>query len=99
MIIGRARTSFLFTIGLLIVGFIAIAGALVYRSSQSTGAATKTNEYGLAAVSIPAGAEVISTSASEGMVTVTFSQAGATRVRIFEGKTGALVREFPIESE
>lgn len=101
MIIGRARTSFLFTIGLLIVGFIAIAGALVYRSSQSGGGteANRINEYGLASVSIPAGAEVISTSASAGTVTVTFSQAGATRVRIFDGKTGALVREFPIESE
>jgi hypothetical protein len=99
MIIGRARTSFLFTIGLLIVGFIAIAGALVYRSSQSGGSATAPNEYGLASVSIPAGAEVISASASGGVVTVTFSQAGATRVRIFDGKTGALVREFPIEAE
>lgn len=99
MIIGRARTSFLFTIGLLMVGFIVVAGALVYRSSQSTGAATKTNEYGLASISIPAGAEVISTSASEGLVTVTFSQAGATRVRIYDGRSGGLVREFPIESE
>jgi hypothetical protein len=96
MIIGRARTSFLFTIGLLIVGFIIIAGALVYRSSQ-TGTVTHTNDYGLASVSIPTDAQVISASASGGFVTVTFSQGGATRVRIFDGKSGALVREFPIE--
>src|SRR3982751_3972759 len=84
MIIGRARTSFLFTMGLLILGFIVVAGALVYRSSQSNGV-THTNEYGLGGVNIPAGAQVISASAADGVVTVTFSQAGATRVRVFDG--------------
>ena len=36
-IIGRARKSFMLSIGLLVLGFIAIGGALVYRSSQSSG--------------------------------------------------------------
>ena len=31
-IIARARKSFLFSIGLLIVGFLAIGGALIFKS-------------------------------------------------------------------
>ena len=34
-ILSRARKSFMMSIGLLLVGFIAIGGALVYRASQS----------------------------------------------------------------
>jgi hypothetical protein len=99
MIIGRARKSFLFSIGLLLVGLIVVAGAVVYRSSQSTGTTATDNPYGLASVSVPVGAEVVSASAAGGVVTVTFKQAGAVRVRIFDGGTGALMREFPVEAK
>jgi hypothetical protein len=97
-IIGRARTSFLFSIGLLIVGFIAIAGALVYRASQDGGESSG-SEYVIAALKIPAGAEIISAVAADGRLTVTYRSGAMTSVRIFDGKTGEMVREIPVLSE
>lgn len=97
-IIGRARRSFLFSIGLLIVGFIAIAGALVYRASQSQPAPTGA-DYVIAALTVPVGAEIVSAVAAEGMVTVTYSIGAMTSVRIFDGRTGQMIREIPIVSE
>jgi hypothetical protein len=99
-IIGRARRSFLFSIGLLIVGFIAIAGALVYRSAQSGGGAAASGaDYVIASLNIPAGAEIISAVAADGQVTVTYRAGPMTSVRIFDGKTGEMVREIPVVSE
>ena len=97
-IIGRARKSFLFSIGLLIVGFIAIGGALVYRSSQSGGGSSGA-EYVIASMKIPTGAEVISAVAADGKVTVTYRAGLMTSVRIYDGKTGEMVREIPVLSE
>ena len=69
-IIARARRSFLFSIGLLIVGFIAIGGALVYRSMNTGEKAPATgSDYVIAALKIPDGAEVISAVAADGKVT------------------------------
>ena len=102
-IIGRARRSFLFSIGLLIVGFIVIGGALVYKSMQPSGtpapAVVTAPDYALAAVKIPAGAEVIGASAADGKLTVTFRNGQTTSIRIFDGKTGEMLREVPVLSE
>lgn len=98
-IIGRARRSFLFSIGLLIVGFIAIAGALVYRASQGGDSQPTGADYVIAAMKIPAGAEIISAVAADGQVTVTYKAGPLTSVRIFDGKSGEMVREIPIVSE
>ena len=85
-IMGRARKSFLFSIGLLIVGFIAIGGALVYRASQSgDGGLAASSDYVIAALKIPAGAEIISAVAADGQLTVTYRAGPMTSVRIFDG--------------
>jgi len=97
-IIGRARKSFMFSIGLLIVGFIAIAGALVYRSSQTPSGGTGA-DYVIAALKIPAGAEIISAVAADGQLTVTYRAGPMTSVRIFDGRSGELLREIPVLSE
>jgi hypothetical protein len=98
-IIGRARRSFLFSIGLLILGFMAIAGVLVYRSAQGGGSASGGTDYVIASLNIPTGAEIISAVAADGQVTVTYRAGPMTSVRIFDGKTGEMVREIPIVSE
>lgn len=98
-IIGRARKSFLFSIGLLIVGFIAIGGALVYRASQDGGGSGAGSEYVIASLKIPPGAEIISAVAADGQLTVTYRSGPMTSVRIFDGKTGEMVREIPVVSE
>lgn len=97
---GRARKSFLFSIGLLLVGFIAIGGALVYRASQSGSSGPgQAADYVIAALRIPAGAEIISAVAADGQLTVTFRAGPMTSVRIFDGKSGELIREIPVLSE
>ncbi|MEQ1769743.1 MAG: hypothetical protein ABL879_07865 [Devosia sp.] len=102
VIIGRARQSFLFSIGILIVGFIVIGGALVYRSMQVTPAApapASVADYSIASVKLPAGAQLVSASADGGMVTVTYRVGANTSIRILDGSTGEIVREIPVVSE
>jgi hypothetical protein len=101
-IIARARKSFMFTMGLLIVGFIVVGGALVYRATRDTGtpaAAAGEASYAAPAVKIPAGATIVSAVASDGTLSVTYRNGSATSLRIFDGKTGAILREIPIVSE
>jgi hypothetical protein len=97
-IIGRARKSFVFSIGLLLVGFIAIGGALVYRASRDDGNASG-GAYSAAAVKIPHGAEVVSAVAAGGQISVTYRNGSAASLRVFDGKTGAIIREIPVVSE
>jgi hypothetical protein len=99
-IMGRARKSFLFSIGLLIVGFIAIGGALVYRASQSGDSSPgQGSDYVIASLKIPAGAEIISAVAADGQLTITYRAGPMTSVRIFDGKSGEMIREIPVMSE
>jgi hypothetical protein len=98
-IIGRARRSFLFSIGLLLIGFLAIGGVLVFRSANLGGAPATGADYAIAALPLPAGAEVVSAVAADGKVTVTFKAGLMTTVRIFDGRSGAMLREIPVVSE
>jgi hypothetical protein len=102
-VIARARKSFIFTIGLLIVGFMVIAGALVYRATRDSGGAPATavdaSAYAAPAVKVPAGATIVSAVAAGGEISVTYRNGSATNLRIFDGKTGAILREVPLVSE
>jgi len=90
----------MFSIGLLIVGFIVIGGALVYRATRDPGPVAETaTAYTAAAVKIPAGAEIIAAVASGGDISVTYRNGSATSLRIFDGKSGAILREIPVVSE
>ncbi len=95
--LGRARKSFFVSIALLLLGLMAIGGAVVYRTSQSD--APPQGDYVIASMSIPLGAEVVSAVAADGQVTLTYRLGPMTSVRIFDGKTGAMVREIPVVSE
>jgi hypothetical protein len=96
-VLTRARRSFIVSMGLLVVGLIAIGGALVYRASQSE--AKPSGDYVIASLKIPEGGEVVSAVAADGQVTLTYRLGAMTSVRIFNGKTGEMVREIPIVSE
>ena len=95
--LGRARKSFFVSIALLLLGLMAIGGAVVYRTSQSD--APPQGDYVIASMSIPQGAEVVSAVAADGQVTLTYRLGPMTSVRIFDGKTGEMVREIPVVSE
>jgi hypothetical protein len=100
-ILARARKSFLFSIGLLILGVLAVGGALIFRSANlGSGGGTSTGaDYVIASLKIPSGAEVVSAVAADGKVTLTYRAGLMTSVRIFDGKTGEMIREIPIVSE
>lgn len=96
--LARARKSFIVSVGLLGVGLIAVLGAVVYRTSQSSAPAGG-GDYVIASLPVPSGAEVVSAVAADGKLTVTFKVGAMTSVRIYDGKSGALIREVPVVSE
>lgn len=96
---ARARKSFMVTMGLLVLGFLAIGGALIYRSANSGGSSSGGAEYVIASLKIPVGAEVVSAVAADGKVTLTYKSGLMTSVRIFDGKSGEMIREIPVVSE
>lgn len=86
------------TMGLLLVGFVIIGVLLVYRIATSGGGGSGA-EYVIAALKIPAGAEVVSAVAADGKVTLTYKAGTMTSVRVFDGKTGEMIREIPVVAE
>lgn len=97
-IIARARKSFLLSIGLLICGFIIIGGVLVYRAAQGDAGGAGA-DYVIAALKVPQEAEIVSAVAADGQVTVTYRVGPLTSVRIFDGRSGEVVREIPVVRE
>lgn len=93
----RARRSFGISMGLLIIGLMAVLGVVVYRVN---GASSKAgNDYVIAEMRVPAGAEVVSTVAADGKLTLTYKLGALTSVRIYDGKSGTLISEVPVVSE
>ena len=80
------------SMGLLLVGFIAIGVALVYRATRAEAPPTV---FAADSLQLPQGAAVVSAIAASGMVTVKYTIGPATQVRIFDN-TGALQRQFDI---
>lgn len=96
-LLKRARRSFAISMGLLILGLMAVVGVVVYRTN---GAASKAGgDYVIAEMRVPAGAEVISTVAADGKLTLTYKLGALTSVRIYDGKSGTLISEVPVVSE
>ncbi len=85
------------SMGLLILGLVVVLGAVVYRTSggDSKGAMP----YQIGALKIPAGGEVISAVAADDLVTLTYRIGGTVSIRVFDGKTGDVVREIPVVAE
>jgi len=83
------------SIGLLVLGLMAICAAIVYRAAQSS----PSTDYVIAELSIPAQSEVVSAVAADGRITVTYRLGAMTSVRIFDGKSGDMISEIPVVSE
>lgn len=83
------------------MGFIAIGAALVYRASRDTDGSSGPQgaDYVIAALKVPVGAEIVSAVAADGQLTVTYRVGAMTSVRIFNGKSGEMIREIPVVSE
>ena len=92
--LGKARRSFAVSMGILLLGFMAIGVALVYRVMRDSPPPAVA-----ASVSIPAGAEVISALNTDGTIQVTFVAGGATMLNVYDAGTGELQRSVQIGME
>jgi hypothetical protein len=94
-VLKRARRSFGISVGILLLGFMAIAFALVYRALRDDGTAPA----GVIAASefaLPANAEVISGQVSDGAVVITFRTGDEVRLRVFDPATGEVTHQASI---
>ncbi|WP_240230401.1 DUF6476 family protein [Devosia lacusdianchii] len=91
---GKARRSFGISIGILLLGFMAIGVALVYRVMRDAPPPAVAES-----VAVPAGAEVVSALVSEGAINVTYSVGGVTTLALFDQATGELTRSVVIGAE
>lgn len=96
-LLAKARRRAAISVLIMLVGFMAIAGAVVYRLALSDGGPGA--RYALETVALPQGAEVISAQTQDGMLTITFRSDVGTAIRLFDGRTGELVREIAVVAE
>ena len=89
---GKARRSFGISIGILLVGFMAIGFALVYRVMRDAPPPPVAES-----VALPAGAEVVSALVADGSMQVTYSLGGVTTLSLFDQETGVLIRSVTIQ--
>ena len=92
--LGKARRSFGISIGILLLGFMAIGIALVYRVMRDAPPPAVAET-----VMVPVGAEVVSALVSEGAINVTYALDGVTTLALFDQTTGELTRSVVIGAE
>lgn len=92
--LGKARRSFAVSMGILLLGFMAIGLALVYRVMRDSPPPAMAEN-----VTLPAGAEVISALTTDGNVQVTYRSGEAVTLSIFNAETGQLLRSVAIGTE
>lgn len=92
--LGKARRSFAVSMGILLLGFMAIGFALVYRAVRDSPPPNIAES-----VALPAGAEVISALNTDGTIQVTFRAGDAVMLNVFDAGTGELERSVQIGAE
>ena len=90
--LGKARRSFGISIGILLLGFMAIGFALVYRVMRDAPPPPVAE-----AVMLPAGAVVVSALVSDGAINVTYTLDGVTTLALFNQETGELTRSVALQ--
>jgi len=93
-LLGKARRSFGISIGILLLGFMAIGVALVYRVMRDAPPPAVAE-----AVRLPAGSEVVSALNVDGTVQVTWRAGDAVTLTVFDAATGEMLRSVGIGTE
>src|SRR5690606_23133732 len=91
---AKARRSFGISIGILLLGFMAIGIALVYRVMRDAPPPTMAES-----VVLPPGADVVSAMVSDGALNVTYVVDGVTTLALFDPASGELVRVVVLGAE
>jgi len=97
MVIGKARRSFGFSMSIMILGFMAIVLALVYRATRDEQSAAA--GFTLQEVVLPAGSQVRSMMPYKDLIAITFENAGVVKMRLLNSATGEVLREIPVAQE
>jgi hypothetical protein len=92
--LAKARRSFGISMGILLLGFMAIGIALVYRVMRDAPPPAMAES-----VALPAGAEVVSALLGNGAINVTYVVDGVTTLALFDAATGELTRSVVIGVE
>ncbi|MCF6344433.1 MAG: hypothetical protein L3J15_07170 [Devosiaceae bacterium] len=102
-VIARAKRSFIFSIGLLIVGLLSIALVLIFKSDERGNNLEAKNDikdkYSVGMLVVPDGAQIVSAVPNEGMVAITYIKNGKTTLRLIDGTTGAIIRDISFVKE
>lgn len=94
-VINRARRSFSVSILILIVGLMAVAGVLVYRTVQKS----SNDQYQAQSISVPQDAQIVSAVVQSGLLTVTYKIGDAVTIRVIDATTGSVVRDIAVTPE
>ena len=97
VIIGKARRSFGFSMSILILGFMAIVLALVYRATRDEQSAA--DLVVLESIVLPANVEVLSMVPVNDIIAITMSVDGQTGLRLVDGASGEMIREIVVVEE
>jgi hypothetical protein len=92
--IGKARRSAGFAMGIMLLGFMAVGVAIVYRVMRDAPPPTIAST-----VTVPAGSEVVSALSTDGTIQVTYRAGSAVMLAIFDAKTGELRQTTTIAAE
>jgi predicted nucleic acid-binding Zn ribbon protein len=96
-VMAKARRRAGLSMLVMMVGFMAVVLAVVYRLATMGGDVT--DQYALQSIALPEGAQVISAQVQDGLVTVTYGAEGGQAIRIFDGETGEMVREIAVVAQ
>ena len=88
---AKARRSFGISISILLLGFMAIGFAIVYRVMRDAPLPTLVE-----AVNVPQGAEILGAVVNSGEINVTYTLDGVTTLALFDEATGELKRSVVI---
>ncbi len=97
MVIGKARRSFGFSMSIMILGFMAIVLALVYRATRDEQSAA--SRFTLEEVVLPAGSLVRTMVPFDDLIAITFENSGQVTMRMINSATGEVLREIQVVEE
>ncbi len=96
-VIGKAKRSFGFSMSILILGFMAVVLAFVYRSTRDEKSAAA--NFTVQEVVLPAGSIVRSMVPFKDLIAVTFENNGEVKMRMINSATGEVLTEIPVVNE
>ncbi|VAW18608.1 hypothetical protein MNBD_ALPHA12-1118 [hydrothermal vent metagenome] len=97
LVIGKARRSFGFSMSIMLLGFMAIVLAFVYRATREEKSAAV--NFSVEEVVLPAGSAVRSMVPFKDLIAITYENGGEVKMRMLDSATGEVLREIKVTKE